>query len=482
MKRILRSIIDFEDGKLSQEALDVNFRRLQDSNIEWPSPEDERIYGYVREFYDNNLELPTASTVRDFFMRENNVEVLERIDDIKAAPAYARAQFKHLLDEQLESIRRLKMRVVLKDAAEIVTKGRVIERGKEKVKLETAQHAWDFVMERGVAALPPPTGERTKGPLDPEEERARYKAVKGSDDKYGVLTGFNSVDRVCKGIKRGELWVHAGFTGDFKSTIAMQWSYNAITHYKTNVVYVSMEMPRKQLQRRLCTLHSSHLRWRAEFDPLDGCRVRDGELSADEERFYDTVLDDLRDNPGYTRCHIWQAESPTVEAIRAELTRMHRDFEVGLVIIDHTELLGFPRGAKDFGVEVNKIIKALKQLALSFDGGKGIPVVLLHQINREGRKSAEKANGKYSLVNLSFAHEAERSADVVTTSYSSEEMRAEKVVELACRKNRDNPMFAPVRLNVDPRCLRIWEPFTPQAAREADCELDPEVEASMEGL
>ncbi len=90
MKRLLRGVIDFEDGKISREALNVNFQRLQGSSIEWPNPEDERIYGFVLEFFRNNFDLPTAVTLQDFFLRENNIEVQERLKDIGASTVYVR--------------------------------------------------------------------------------------------------------------------------------------------------------------------------------------------------------------------------------------------------------------------------------------------------------------------------------------------------------------------------------------------------------
>ena len=55
-----------------------------------------------------------------------------------------------------------------------------------------------------------------------------------------------------------------------------------------------------------------------------------------------------------------------------------------------------------------------RELALQFPDG-GVPVLALHQTNRQGRDQAKK-DGRYTSTSaLSWAHEAERSASVITT-------------------------------------------------------------------
>lgn len=480
MKRLLRGVIDFEDGKLSADALESNYHRLDAAKVEWPNPEDERIYGYVREFYLQNSELPTAVTLQDFFTREDNVEVLERIKDIAAAPVHARKQYSHLLGQLLEDQRRVRMNLLLKDTAEIVSKGRVVQEGREKVKLQGVKDGYAYLMDRLPTVLPERVGPRTKGQLDPEEEWARYLEAKRTK-KVGTLSGFDTIDRACGGIKRGELWVHAGFSGDYKSTFATQWSYNAAFRAKSNVVYVSMEMPLDQIQRRICALHTSHPRFRGRA-PLSVTKIRDGELSAEEETFYREALTDMASGPTYARLDLWQASAPTVPAIQAELQRLHREMDIDLVVVDHTELLGRPQSREAYQVVLNDNIRALKQLALSFNDGEGLPILLLHQINREGRKAAERQDGKYGLYNLSYAHEAERSADVVTTCYSDEKLRAEHTIVVANLKNRDNPIFPEVRLTVDPTCMRLYEQPSPGSREEAREEALRDVTMALDGF
>ena len=127
MKRLLRSVIDFEDSKVSKDALNANFQRLQASGIAWLQPVDEKIYGYVREFFNVNFELPSRTTIQDFFTKADDIEVTERLKDIEAAAPYLRKNYEHLLGELLEDQSRVKIRALLSDAQEIVSKGRIVQ-------------------------------------------------------------------------------------------------------------------------------------------------------------------------------------------------------------------------------------------------------------------------------------------------------------------------------------------------------------------
>ena len=93
MKRLLRNVIDFEDGRLTPEAAKSNFLRLRASKIEWWTPIDEKLYSFINDFFDVNLEVPTARTVRDYFVAAGNIEAEERLKDLAACGTYARQQY-----------------------------------------------------------------------------------------------------------------------------------------------------------------------------------------------------------------------------------------------------------------------------------------------------------------------------------------------------------------------------------------------------
>jgi hypothetical protein len=154
--------------------------------------------------------------------------------------------------------------------------------------------------------------------------------------------------------------------------------------------------------------------------------------------------------------------------------------DVDLVVIDHGGLVEPNRRHQNYTIEQNSIIRDAKKMALHFGGGKGIPVLLLFQTNRDGFDYATKNDGKYKLRALSYANEAERSADVVSTTYLGEEgstHRENETTMLCNLKNRDNPFFPPFLAKVDFRCRKLYNLDPDEAANPGiqvdDDDIDP---------
>lgn len=461
MKRLLRSVIDFEDNRITKDSLGANFQRLQASGIEWTQPVDEKIYRFCHEFFGDNFELPTISTLRDYFQRADDIEVLERLKDIEVSPVYVRKNYQHLLNQLLEDQNRINMRAILKEVEEIVTKGKIIQEGREKVTLSGVKDALGYFNERVYAIIPTDSNARTHGDLrdDSEVVWQEYQAAKRDQGKvFGSFCGINDIDKVCHGCKRGELWIHAAFAGELKTTFATTWAYNSITRYRRNVLYISMEMPFDQIRRLIYVMHSSNAKWRdLGYEPLDYRQVRDGELSEKQEEFYRMVLEDFHSNPEYARFEVWAPDKDiSIEDARQYAELMHKQMDVGLVVFDHGGLMESRKRHRDYTIELNSVLRDTKKFALHFNGGEGVPVLMLFQINRQGKDEADKNEGRYKMKALSYANEAERSADYITTSYLNDGHRTNGTTVMCNLKNRDNPLFAPFTASVDFRCRRLF--------------------------
>lgn len=477
MKRMLRGVIDFGDDKATKDALNVNYQRLQSSRLEWPQPVDEKIFGFIREFFNNNFELPTAQTIEDYFGKTSDIEVTERLKDIKACPVYVHKNYGHLLGQLLEDQNAQKMRGLLKDTEEIVLKGRIIQEGKEKVKLQGVKDALLYFNKKVPDLIPNTSHVRTHGDLRGEGENAwqEYQLAKRERGRvWGAFTGINEIDKACHGCKRGEMWVHAAFVGELKTTFALNWCYNLVTRYRTNVFYVSLEMPRDQLRRNISAIHSANKKWALQGrKPLDYRKIRDGELTEEDEIFYKEVLDDFDNNPEHCRFEVWTPDqNVTIDDIRIQAELKHKEMEVGFIVIDHGGLVESSRKHKDYTIELNSVLRdAKKTLALHFAGGEGVPVLMLFQLNRQGKDEADKNNGHYKIKALSYANEAERSADYVTTTYLNEEYRDCNKTVFCNLKNRDNQLFKPFDASVDFSCRRISN-FDPEVSKVGGMRVD----------
>lgn len=457
MKRLLRSVIDF--GDVSQENLCLNFQKLITGKIEFAHPGDRKVFEYLRAYFQNRLEMPSKQTLVDYYTKVNDHEVLERIDDIAAAPSYIRTSYSHLLQSLLEDQNKLKAVALLDEAKQIVTKGLIIEGEKHHGVRAGLQH----FAQSANSLITPESNARLRGNLREDGQAVwdEYQVAKANQGKsWGKFTGLNNIDKICHGIKRGELWVHAAFVGELKTTFATTWCYNLCTRYRSNAFYASLEMKYEHLRRLIYAIHSTHRRFESKgYKPLDYRRLRDGELTPEEEKFLQYVIEDFTTNKEYGNFDVWSPDDDvTIDDIRMEAELQHKQSEIGLLVVDHA-LLVEPRKkkrSKDFTVEVNSVVRDCKKMALHFNHGEGVPTLLLFQINRQGKDEADKSDGVYKIKALSYANEAERSADVVTTSYLNDNHRQAKTTKFSCLKNRDNPMFEPFLASVNFEARRIY--------------------------
>lgn len=462
MKRLLRSIIDIGGG-ISQENLVINFTKLMNARVEWGRDDDDRIYKFIFQFFQSQLEMPSIQTVRDYFERVDDTEVTHRLEVIEAAIPYIRTNFSHLLTQILEEQNKIKAVALLKESHDIIARGLEID-GQRKFGIRDALMHFSG---KAHEILTPSFNSRFRGDVrrDGEEMRAEYITAKNNRDKVlGKFTGLKKFDEVCKGVKRGELWIHGAFPGELKTTFAANWCYNLVTHYKTNVLYISMEMPYDQVRRNIYTLHAANRKWEAKgMKPLDYRKIRDGELPPDEELHYlDSVIPDFNENPNYCHFEVINPERDmTMADIRMEAELLHKQMDVGFVVIDHGQWVEPEKGKKnrDYTVELNTIVRDAKRFALRFNNNEGIPVLLLWQINREGKEEADKRenDGQYKLKAFTYANEVEKTGDVITTTYLNDTLRGLGRTKICNLKNRDNPPVKPFEAAIDFSARRLYD-------------------------
>lgn len=460
-KRLLRSVLDIS-GTPSAENLRVNFRRLSESSFEWKDASDGAIYKFVLGYFQHHLDCPSLRVVQDYFEEKNEIEVLERLKDIAAAEVYERTPYLHTLNQLLENQNTYKASAVIKDAGDIVMKGMTFGQGKKAIRKQGIRDAISFLTESLHPLILEDNVSKTKGDLraDTKAGWEEYQYAKVNKDKsYGCFTGLDKIDRVCHGHKKGNLWLHAAFTGELKSMFALNWGYNLVTRYRSNILYVSVEMPYAQIRRQLYTRHTANPRFKIQgLNPLDYKKVRDGELDAFEESFYEASLQDLDTNPEYCAFETWCPDRDvTIADIRTYTEIYHKRREVGLLIIDHGGLIEADKKnySSEFNIRLNSVLRDAKKLALQFNHGEGLPVLMLFQLNRQGKSEADKNEGRYKMNAISHANEAERSADVITTTYLNDQHRTDGTTLFCNLKNRDDEIFPPFLARVNFPCRYI---------------------------
>lgn len=456
MKRLLRSVLDI-NGTISQENLVNNFQKLVQSQFEWAQPADQRLYDYVLRYFQQRLEIPDIQTVRDYFKKlgdNGDLEVEERLAIIEAAPFYIRTNYAELLKGLLEEQNQVKAVALLTETKDIITKGiDIVEPGsREKVRRKGVRDGLIHFTSKAHDLIIPEYNAKTSGDirLDGQAVWNEYVEAKNNKDKaWGKFTGLNEIDKCCHGIKKGELWVHAAFAGELKTTFALNWCYNLVTRYRSNVLYFSLEMPYEQVRRQVMAIHSANGKFKAMgYSALDYRKIRDGELTVEEEAFYQKVIEDWTTCPDYCSFEIRAPDKDmTIDDIRLEAELVHKQTEIGLLVLDHGQLLE-PRkrrrgGGDNYVNELNTIVRDSKKLALHFNHGEKIAVLMLFQINRQGREEAAKNKGKYKATAIAYANEVEKSADYITTSFLDDDHRRQGTTYITNLKNRENPLFEP---------------------------------------
>jgi replicative DNA helicase len=461
MKRLLRSTIDI-GGTIVQDNLIKNFQRLVQSQIDWQRPDDQRIYDYVLRYFQNRLEMPSIQTLRDYFKRlgdNGDLEVEERLKDIEAAPLYIQTGYAHLLQTLQEDQNTVKAVALLTETRDIITKGLdIVEPGtREKIRRKGVREGLVHFTSKAHELIIPEYNAKTAGDmrLDGQAVWNEYVEAKNNKEKaWGKFTGLNCIDKVCHGIKRGELWIHAAFAGQLKTTFALNWSYNLVTRFKTNVLYFSLEMPYEQIRRQVMTIHSANGKFKAMgYKPLDYRKIRDGELTPEEEAFYQIVIEDWTTNPEYCSFEIRSPDHDmSIDDVRLEAELVHKQTEIGLLVLDHGQLLEARkkhRRSNDYVNELNSIVRDTKKLALHFNHGEKLAVLMLFQINRQGHEEAIKNKGKYKSTAIAYANEVEKSADYITTTFLDDDHRRNGSTYFTNLKNRENAIIEPFYAAVD---------------------------------
>jgi replicative DNA helicase len=229
-------------------------------------------------------------------------------------------------------------------------------------------------------------------------------------------------------------------------------------------------MPYEQVRRQVIAIHSANGKWKAlGYKPLDYRKIRDGDLSPEDEAFYQRVIEDWTTNPEYCSFEIRAPDKDmTIDDIRLEAELVHKQTEVGLLVVDHGQLLEprKRRGRSDYVTELNSIVRDTKKLALHFNHGEKMAVLMLFQINRQGREEAAKNKGKYKATAIAYANEVEKSADYITTTFLDEDHRRNGTTYFTNLKNRENPLFEPFYAAVNFSSRRMFnQDMTTMAGR-----------------
>jgi hypothetical protein len=445
------------------------------------------LWEFIQQFVDNHNHAPGIDTLRLHFEETApDPDVSNQLQIIRTLKPLFGGDFTASLVHHLEAQKTRQLENLLKTGNTINRTGLEVQVGVTpggrpiKEIYKGPMDALRWIESQSPLISSPFSGIRKRGEVTSDGEAFLEDCDRRKDDdafSRGQCCGIYQIDKTLGGAKKDQLWTHAGFTGHLKSALAFNWVYNLAIYYGRSSLFFSLEMPYDQCRRILYTMHSMHEKFSEvrvtlgiQEDPdiptsLAYTYVRDGKLSEAEEVFLrEYVVPDMMDpENGYGKILIegYDPDSKTfkVSDIRTRGEILYRENPFHLVIVDHVLLVDPENdGIRGTTERANEVVRNLKKLSEIFNR-EGIAILALFQISREGVKRADKNYGRYSLYDLSYSNEIERSSDIVTAGYMNDELKNAARLFIQCLKSRDDAPFEPFFSRIEWRCRRIQTCF-----------------------
>src|SRR5580692_9280304 len=252
-----------------------------------------------------------------------------------------------------------------------------------------------------------------EGPIDFSESLRRTvesaeKAQARGGKISGVASGFADLDSLLGGLQPSDLLIVAGRPGMGKTSLATNMAFHAARIYSQDVadgietprgcpvLLFSLEMAAQQLSARILSEQTEIEMW----------KIRNGKFSESEWENFVLKMQDLSTLPLY----IDDTGGISIAQIAARARRLKREKKVGLVIIDHIQLVAPSRRVENRVQEITEISKGLKVLAKELD----VPVIALSQLSRGVDARDDK---RPVLSDLRESGSIEQDADVVMFVY-----------------------------------------------------------------
>lgn len=197
------------------------------------------------------------------------------------------------------------------------------------------------------------------------------------------------------GIAAGEVLTLAAPTSCGKSAWALFVALNAVKKEEKATAIFSLEMPQKQLTKRMTQIISG----------VNMRNVQERNVTDAESKRVDDAIDNLGEMPIYSSHSVKSADDLVSQA-----RSFVNNHGVKLIIVDYLQLIPFNSNKMGKAEGIANISHKIKQMALDLN----VAVILLAQVNREGAK-----RGGLELYDLKDSGDIENDADVVLLMWPS---------------------------------------------------------------
>jgi replicative DNA helicase len=393
LKKVVWSISDLQLSAEKQMESDI----ISD-------PVNKKLFEITQWYFQKYAGVPTIETLK-LILAKSRIQ-----DDLKqkvtllyselAGATFADRPLKFLIDELKEEYKVRKLRETL------VTSVGHLEGDKVKEAIDS--------LKEGIVKLELTGREDVReGFIDKsaDERFARYTDIKVNPDKYkGIHIGWPTFDSVTNGVRGGQLMVLIAAVKEGKSTALMNIAHNVYMN-GFNVLYVSVEMPKEQVERRFDSRATG----------LSYSKIRDGRLNPTEEQIYRQCLtgQKARTNKFYTI----DAHDCTSSYLSSKIKTFPHKFD--LVVVDYLTLVKPAVRGKDQWESIGKVTEEVRAIAREMN----IPIITAAQANRDGIKEAKY---KYNIENIGLSHLISAHADTLLSLrlVDRDELEVSDIVEM----------------------------------------------------
>lgn len=456
MKRLLRSLTWV--GLSERDPALENLKLLEFQRFTNLTSTEEAVLNAVNGYYVQTAESPSLASVVKLFEEQNKAEELQFLEEASKESFSAGADFSQLFEHEVGQQAANKFLTVCREAMKIATQG-ITVKGK---LIKGADAAVSYIFSTATGA-PRKEGDRVpvsmkaaSGFLDNLYEERK----KNPHKTYGVMTGYGLIDAATAGVRKKQLYIHAGYARQLKSTTMLNMMINAAVDGGWNPLLFTSEMPAEEVMLLMVAIHSANKKFAGVGRPLNSFRLLLGGIGSAEEKFFKEVKDDLVNNTRHGTIRVIDSgEFTHFSDVMQRCTREHQKEEVDLMWMDYITRLPIDP-VKYRGMEVrtakNEIIAEAKRFAMSFNDGEGLAVCTPFQVNREGFKRAVDHEGKMDLMALADYNAAEKEADIITYVFYGETEYKTNEPKIGMLKSRwGDTKPDPVSVFLDPDSRRM---------------------------
>ena len=417
----------------------------------------------IGTFWYNNKLAPSYAIVRETLERNSatipglNETIAEYEEEREELAIHSVNDLGQLLDDFEEDWRCQRLQSIL-SVVKAINNGSWKD-PKTKKAYSGSKDAVKFFFTQAEAGLLEASGRAVSGALNDTamEIIDLYEKIK-VDKLTGrgrIQTGLPEIDNHIS-IRPGNFVGVLGYAGQRKSTVCRTMAYNAVKQ-GFNVLHVSLEETYDDERVIYALMHSKDPKFNSYNVCLSRKKFDDGTFSPTEEKFlYEVVLPDLEKNlPG--RLLIRQPTNGTTWLnIRTIAEIINQTTPIDLFLVDYLAMVTTSNDSKG---EMEQNIKDAKQLALNFDGGRGLVFLTPIQGNRKGYEAARDAGGVWDITGVNLYSEFDKSADIIFTNYFDQNKEGYDMLMSTVKIRRAAPLpLITVVVDTDIGMIRSFQP------------------------